>query len=287
MLTSQLFRKKKVFSFEVFPPKKDSSVSTIYKTLEKLKALSPDYISVTYGAAGGSSRLSIKIASDVKNIYGIESVAHIPCIDMTKSEVLAELHELKKDGIENILALRGDINPSVPPKQDFKYASDLIAFIRKHGSFNIIGACYPEVHPEAKSAEDDLQNLKMKVEAGASQLITQLFFDNSSFYRFRERARAVGIDVPIQAGIMPVTNKKQIARMVSLCGVAIPEKLSEIIEKYGDDSASLREAGIAYAIGQISNLAANGVDGIHLYTMNNAYVAKKICEATIPLICHE
>ncbi len=287
MLTSQLFRKKKVFSFEVFPPKKDSSVSTIYKTLEKLKALSPDYISVTYGAAGGSSRLSIKIASDVKNIYGIESVAHIPCINMTKSEVLAELHELKKNGIENILALRGDINPSVPPKQDFKHASDLIAFIRKHGNFNIIGACYPEVHPEAKSAEDDLQNLKMKVEAGVSQLITQLFFDNSSFYRFRERARAVGINVPIQAGIMPVTNKKQIARIVSLCGVAIPEKLSEIIEKYGDDPASLREAGIAYAIGQISDLAANGIDGIHLYTMNNADVAKKISEATVPLICHK
>lgn len=287
MLTSQLFRKKKVFSFEVFPPKKDSSVSTIYKTLEKLKALSPDYISVTYGAAGGSSRLSIKIASDVKNIYGIESVAHIPCINMTKSEVLAELHELKKNGIENILALRGDINPSVPPKQDFKHASDLIAFIRKHGNFNIIGACYPEVHPEAKSAEDDLQNLKMKVEAGASQLITQFFFDNSSFYRFRERTRAVGINVPIQAGIMPVTNKKQIARMVSLCGVAIPEKLSEIIEKYGDDPDSLREAGIAYAIGQISDLAANGIDGIHLYTMNNADVAKKISEATVPLICHK
>lgn len=287
MLTSQLFRKKKVFSFEVFPPKKDSSVSTIYKTLEKLKALSPDYISVTYGAAGGSSRLSIKIASDVKNIYGIESVAHIPCINMTKSEVLAELHELKKNGIENILALRGDIDPSVPPKHDFKHASDLIAFIRKHGNFNIIGACYPEVHPEAKSAEDDLQNLKMKVEAGASQLITQFFFDNSSFYRFRERTRAVGINVPIQAGIMPVTNKKQIARMVSLCGVAIPEKLSEIIEKYGDDPDSLREAGIAYAIGQISDLAANGIDGIHLYTMNNADVAKKISEATVPLICHK
>lgn len=279
MHTNELFRQKKVFSFEVFPPKKDSSVETIYKTLDELRGLSPDFISVTYGASGSASGLTVKIASDIKHKYGIESVAHLPCINLMKEEVLSTLRELKKAGVENILALRGDIRPDVPPKQDFRHASDLISFIRENGDFNIIAACYPEGHPESHSIAEDIRNLKKKVDAGANQLISQLFFDNDYFYSFLERAEIAGIQVPIQAGIMPVTNKKQIERMVSLCGATLPKKFTAVMERYGNNPSAMRDAGIAYAIDQIVDLSAHGVDGIHLYTMNNAYVAKKISEA--------
>lgn len=163
MHTNELFRQKKVFSFEVFPPKKDSSVETIYKTLDELRGLSPDFISVTYGASGSASGLTVKIASDIKHKYGIESVAHLPCINLMKEEVLSTLRELKKAGVENILALRGDIRPDVPPKQDFRHASDLISFIRENGDFNIIAACYPEGHPESHSIAEDIRNLKKKL----------------------------------------------------------------------------------------------------------------------------
>ena len=254
-------------------------METIYKTLDELRGLSPDFISVTYGASGSASGLTVKIASDIKHKYGIESVAHLPCINLTKEGVLSTLRELKKAGVENILALRGDIRPDVPPKQDFRHASDLISFIRENGDFNIIAACYPEGHPESHSIAEDIRNLKRKVDAGANQLISQLFFDNDYFYSFLERAEIAGIQVPIQAGIMPVTNKKQIERMVSLCGATLPKKFTAVMERYGNSPSAMRDAGIAYAIDQIVDLSAHGVDGIHLYTMNNAYVAKKISDA--------
>ncbi len=285
MRTNELFHQKTVFSFEVFPPKKDSSVGTVYSTLEELKGLSPDFISVTYGASGGAgNRLTVQIASDIKHRYGVESVAHLPCINFTKEEVLAILEDFRQNGIENILALRGDITPGVPPKTDFRHASDLVSFLRGHGDFNIIGACYPEGHPESPDIVSDIRSLKRKVDAGVSQLISQLFFDNDSFYSFLERARIAGIDVPVEAGIMPVTNKKQIERMVSLCKVALPKKFTTMMQKYENNPAAMRDAGIAYAVDQIVDLAAHGVDGIHLYTMNNAYVARKISEAVATLI---
>ena len=285
MRTNELFRQKTVFSFEVFPPKKDSSVGTVYSTLEELKGLSPDFISVTYGTSGGAgNRLTVQIASDIKHRYGVESVAHLPCINFTKEEVLAILEDFRQNGIENILALRGDITPDVTPKTDFRHASDLVSFLREHGGFNIIGACYPEGHPESPDIVSDIRSLKRKVDAGVSQLISQLFFDNDFFYSFLERARIAGIDVPIEAGIMPVTNKKQIERMVSLCKVALPKKFTTMMQKYENNPAAMRDAGIAYAVDQIVDLAAHGVDGIHLYTMNNAYVAKKISEAVATLI---
>ena len=194
------------------------------------------------------------------------------------------LEGFKQAGVENILALRGDVNPALVPKQDFRYASDLVSFIKENGDFNIIGACYPEGHSESSSLLDDIRNLKIKVDAGTDHLITQLFFDNSYFYSFRERASIAGINVPIEAGIMPAVNKKQIERMVTLCGVRLPKKFVTMMEKYENNPVAMRDAGIAYAVDQIVDLMAHGVDGIHLYTMNNPYIAKKIYAAISTLL---
>lgn len=285
MKIKEIYKKKQVLSFEIFPKKKTDSISTVYDTLDELKDLEPDFISVTYGAGGReSNKQSLEIASKIKNKYKIESVIHLPCINHTKEEVRNLLDEYKELGIENILALRGDINPNISPKNDFKYASDLIEFIKENGDFNIIAASYPEGHTESSSIIEDIKNLKIKVDAGAEGLITQLFFDNEHFYSFRERLALANIKVPIEAGIMPVTNKKQIERMVSLCGATLPKKFISIIDKYEHDQIALRDAGIAYAIDQIVDLIARGVDGIHLYTMNNPYIARRIYEATYSLL---
>lgn len=285
MKISEIFKDKKVLSLEIFPPRRTASIDIIYKTLDELKGLNPDFISVTYGAGGSENNTAtLEIASAIKNNYGIESVAHLPCINLNKSEVLNMLEGFKQAGIENILALRGDVNPGFPPQQDFRYASDLIAFIRQHGDFNIIGACYPEGHSECPNLADDIRNLKTKVEAGTNQLITQLFFDNSYFYSFRERACNAGINVPIEAGIMPVVNNQQIKRIVSLCGVRLPKKFVTMMERYEHNPAAMRDAGIAYAVDQIVDLLVQGVDGIHLYTMNNAYIARKIYTAISTLL---
>ena len=274
MKTCELFKVKRVLSFEIFPPKRTDSVNTIYDTVEKLKGLNPDFISVTYGAGGSESNTeTLKIASAIKNNYGIESVVHLPCINLTKNEALKMLENFKSAKIENILALRGDVNPSFMPKNDFKYASDLISFIKENGDFNIIAACYPEGHVECPTIIEDIRNLKSKVDAGANQLITQLFFDNNYFYSFKERAGIAGINVSIEAGIMPVVNKKQIERMVTLCGVNLPKKFLAIMHRYENNPEAMRDAGIAYAVDQIVDLIAQGVDGIHLYTMNNPYIA--------------
>ncbi|HHU76485.1 MAG TPA: methylenetetrahydrofolate reductase [NAD(P)H] [Firmicutes bacterium] len=281
MKTSEIFKTKTVFSLEIFPPKRTTSIEVIYRTLDELQGINPDFISVTYGAGGSEANsTTLEIASSIKNNYGIESVAHLPCIYLDKPGVHKILRGLQSAGVENILALRGDVNPDLEPKKDFRYASDLVSFIRENGSFNLIGACYPEGHNEAPSLADDLRNLKIKVDAGVDHLITQLFFDNSYFYSFRERARAIGIDVPIEAGIMPVLNKKQIERMVSLCGVNLPRKFITMMEKYENNPAAMLDAGIAYAVDQIVDLLAHDVDGIHLYTMNNPYIAQKIYAAT-------
>ena len=279
MRIKDIFNKKIVFSFEVFPPKKTSSIDTIYKTIDELHDLKPDFISVTYSAGGsGNGGLACEIASRIKET-GITPVIHLPCINYTCEEISTTLDEIKSRGIENILALRGDINPDIPQKHDFLHASDLITFIKSKGDFDIAGACYPEGHPDSENLFDDIMNLRKKVEAGADHLISQLFFDNNYFYEFREKAMLAGINVPIEAGIMPVVNKNQIERMVTTCGASLPKKFVKIMQKYEHNPDALRDAGIAYAVNQIIDLAANGVDGIHLYTMNNAYVARKISEA--------
>lgn len=291
MKIANLFKenKKTVFSFEVFPPKKDSPIESVYSKMEELCALKPDFISVTYGAGGtvGHSR-TCEIASKIKYDFGVESVAHLTCVNSTKEDIDINLADLKANGIENILALRGDYVEGVEPKHDFKYASDLCEYIEKTDEyrefFDIGGGCYPEVHGEAEDEIEDILNLKKKVDAGASHLISQLFFDNNAYYRFIERAKIARINVPIEAGIMPITNKKQITRMVSMSGACLPAKFSKILQKYENKPEALRDAGIAYAIEQIVDLIANGVDGIHLYTMNNPYIAQKITEAVVNLL---
>lgn len=284
MKIRELFDRKTVFSFEVFPPKKTSSVDVIYKTLDELHDLKPDFISVTFGAGGSSNnKFACDVASKIKN-NGITPMIHLPCINYTKEEVSSTLSEIKNRGIENILALRGDRNPDIEPRKDFPHASDLITYIKSKGDFDIAGACYPECHPDSDTIIDDIINLKKKVDAGATHLISQLFFDNDAFYDFREKTILAGINVPIEAGIMPVVNKNQIERMVTTCGVSLPRKFVRIMQKYENNPEALRDAGIAYAINQIVDLIASGVDGIHLYTMNNPYVARKISEAVSGII---
>ena len=246
MNIAELFKEKTVFSFEVFPPKKESGVETIYQTLKDLKDLRPDFISVTYGAGGTgvANATTIDLCSKIKNEYHIETIAHLSCLYNTKESVDKILEQLKAKGIENILALRGDVNPDYEVKKDFQYASDLTEYIlAKNMGFYVSGACYPEVHQEAENMVEDIKNLKKKVEAGADHLISQLFFDNHAFYDFIEKVRIAGIDVPVEAGIMPVTNKKQIERMVSMCGASIPAKLSKVLQKFGDDPIAMRDAG--------------------------------------------
>ena len=271
---------KTVFSCEVFPPKKTSPVDSIYKTLDGLKDIRPDFISVTFGAGGSATvnQTTHEIAAIVQNRYGIPSMAHLTCVGAGREDVDRILARLKADGVDNVLALRGDVNPDYPPKTDFAHANELIAYIRAHSDIGVSAACYPEGHPESPDPVSDIRYLKEKVDAGAQHLVSQLFFDNEDFYRFLERCRIAGINVPIEAGIMPVLSARSIQRMVSLCGASMPRKLTRLLARYGDHPQALREAGIAYAIDQISDLIAAGVDGIHLYTMNNPEVSRQIAD---------
>lgn len=286
MKIRELFRNEKtVFSFEIFPPKKDGSIETVYKTLDELTDLHPDFISVTYGAGGSVPGCSTReIVSAIKEKYHTESIAHLTCVNSTKEDIDRIISEFERYGIENVLALRGDVNPDIPPKEDFKHASELIAYMKQRSSLGFSGACYPEGHPESSSLDEDIENLKRKVDAGAEHLMSQLFFDNSQFYRFLEKARAAGITVPIEAGIMPCVNAKSIQRMVGLCGASLPPKFTKLIARFGDNPNAMRDAGIAYANEQIIDLVTNGVDGIHLYTMNNPHVARKISEGVSSVI---
>ena len=270
-----------VFSLEVFPPKKfKDNVNIVYETIEQLTDINPDYISVTYSAGGkGNTDNGGKIASMIKGIHNVEAVAHLTCLTNSFAEIDNTIQTFKKYGVENILALRGDTNPDIPPKKDFTYASDLVSYIKmNYPEMGIAGACYPEVHVEAENDVQDILNLKKKVDAGTDVLISQLFFDNELFYNFMKKVRLAGITVPVEAGIMPVTNANQVLRMVDMCGASLPRKFSMMIQKYGNNPEAMRDAGIAYAVNQIVDLIANGVEGIHLYTMNNPYVATKIYE---------
>ena len=286
MKIAKLFENgRTVFSFEIFPPKKDGSIDTIYSTLAALSDLRPDFISVTYGAGGSAAGCStIELAEYIKEKCHTEAVAHLTCVNSTKSDIDRIIKDFESHGIENVLALRGDINPDFPPKEDFKHASDLISYMKERSDLGFSGACYPECHAESANIVDDIRNLKIKVDAGASHLISQLFFDNNCFYEFIEKARIAGINVPIEAGIMPCVNAKQINRMVTMCGASLPPKFVKLIQRYGDNEEAMRDAGIAYAVDQIIDLVANGVDGIHLYTMNNPYIARKISESVEKVI---
>lgn len=279
MRIKEHYKNKPVISLEIFPPKPGSPLDGVFATIDALSVLRPDYISVTYGAAGGSRSYTVEIADTIKNKYGIEALAHLTCINSSREEVAAILERLQKANVENVLALRGDRpedQSMASPSTDFAYAADLIAYIKTTADFCIGAACYPEVHTEAENALADLRNLKKKVDTGVDFLITQLFLDNSLFYAFRDKLEKMRIEVPVSAGIMPVLNKKQIERITSLCGASIPPKFRRILDKYENNPEALREAGIAYATEQIIDLLSSEVDGIHLYTMNRPEVAKQI-----------
>lgn len=281
MKIKDLFEQRKtVISLEIFPPKLDSPVETVYKTLDELSDLRPDFISVTYGAGGKAKDRTVEIASRIKNHYGIESLAHLTCICSTKDQIANNLEEMERENIENILALRGDIpeDPDFvfPNPLQYEYAADLIKEIKKSGRFCIGGACYPEGHIECENKIKDIKYLKQKVDVGLDFLITQLFFDNESFYRFMEELDLAGIEIPVSAGVMPVLNKNQIIRIVKLAGCNLPPKFKRIVDRYENNPAALKEAGEAYAIEQIIDLMAWGVRGIHLYTMNKPDTARRI-----------
>lgn len=272
--------KKTVLSFEIFPPKSDDELNNIDPTLEILAEMNPSYISVTFGAGGSSNNnKTITLAKKIKEQYNIEPVVHLTGLCYDKNEINSFLDELKSEGLENILALRGDRNPKVPAKDVFPYASNLIEHIKEYdNSFCIAGACYPECHPDSKNRISELRNLKTKVDAGAELLLSQLFFDNAAFYKFVEDCRIAGIDTPVIPGIMPVINAKQIIRMVNICGATLPNKFEKIVSKFADNKEALFDAGMSYALSQVIDLIVNDVDGVHLYTMNNPTVAKRICE---------
>ncbi len=280
MKIKELFKNKPVISLEIFPPKPETPIDTILNTIDELSGLEPGFISVTYGAGGSSRAHTVKIADLIKNKYGIEALAHLTCISSTKEEIDNTLEQLKKSNIENILALRGDVpegeDSAMPDNCRYRYASDLISQIKAKDGFCIGAACYPEGHIECRDSVSDLKHLRKKVECGADFLITQLFFDNNLFFSFLEKLDIMGVSIPVSAGIMPVINKKQIERITSLCGASLTPKFRRILDKYGDNPAALKEAGIAYAAEQIIDLLSFGVDGIHLYTMNRPEIAKKI-----------
>lgn len=287
MINNSIFDEKTVFSFEVFPPKKNSSIDTIYSTLDELSDLSPDFISVTYGA-GGSENCSntLEIAKRIKKSCNVESVVHLPCLYLSKDEASSMLKEFQENSIENILVLRGDRIEGRTISGDFLHASDLSNYIKSStgSAFHLSAACYPENHPESEDVFKEIHNLKFKVDSGCNHLISQLFFDNQIFYKFIENCRLAGITAPIEAGIMPVTNRAQIERMINRCSVVLPEKYRVMLDKYGNNDDAIMDAGIAYAVNQIIDLVSHGVDGIHLYTMNKPVVAKKIYDAVKNII---
>ncbi len=267
---------KPTLSFEIFPPKKDGQFDTILTTIGALACLDPDLISVTYGAGGSTRGNTAAIAERIMTDYSIPALAHLTCIGASKAEMKDILDDMKARGIKNILALRGDMTDE--GTKDFTHAKDLIKFIKENYDFKVFAACYPEKHVEAESLEKDIEHLKEKCDMGVDMLVTQLFFDNDNFLRFRDKIDRAGITCPIDVGIMPLSSASQLDRMCKMCGAQIPAKIAKIADTYGDNAMAMQEAGITYATEQISELLTEGVTGIHLYTMNKAEIAKSICE---------
>lgn len=279
MKIKELFKQKQpTISFEVFPPNKIYTLEKVYEVIDELSLLKPDFMSVTYGAGGSTRRNTVDIASKIKNINNIEALAHLTCIGATKKEIDEILKDLDKNNIENIMALRGDIPQECKNKiGEFSHANDLIKYIKEYGDFSIGGAFYPEGHQETNDLLD-LFNLKTKVDSGTDFLISQIFFENEKFYEFKEKLGKLNIKTPLIAGVMPITNGKQIRRITSMCGCSIPEKLKKILDRYEDNPIAMREAGIAYAMEQIIELISDDIAGIHIYTMNRVEASKKIME---------
>lgn len=259
----------------MFPPKLGTELEQSRKTVAEMAALRPDFISVTYGAAGSTARFTAELAEEVENC-GVAALAHVTCVSSDEESLLGYLESLKANGIQNILALRGDMPQGREPKKTYAHASDLAAAIKKMGDFCVGGACYPEGHPEAASVAADIEALKLKAESGCEFFTTQMFFDNDIMYSFMTKFQRKGINIPVVAGIMPITNARQLARSASLSGTTVPRRLREIVERFGDKPLAMRQAGIAFATEQIIDLIANGVNNIHIYAMNKPDVASEI-----------
>lgn len=280
-ITEILSEARLSLSFEVFPPKTETSFESVRYAVEEIAKLSPSFMSVTYGAGGGTSRYTLDIAKNIKELYGVPTLAHLTCVSSTRETVRQKIAEIKAAGITNVMALRGDI-PAGPEGADlscrnFHHAVDLICELKASGAELCIGgACYPEVHPESRDQREDIRRLKEKVDAGADFLTTQMFFDNNLLYNFLYKIREAGITVPIIPGIMPITNASQLDRAIKLSGSFIPQRFKSLVDRFGSDPAAMKQAGIAYATDQIIDLYANGVRNVHVYSMNKPDVAAKI-----------
>ncbi len=279
-LTEILKKQEFSLSFEVFPPKTDDVYDSVKTATEEIAKLSPAFMSVTYGAGGGTSRYTLEIARNIKERFGVESLAHLTCVSSTRETVQARIEDVKAAGVENIMALRGDIPQNMLGEDrslwQYRHAIELVREIKAAGDFCVGGACYPEVHPESVSQKEDIRFLKEKVDAGCDFLTTQMFFDNNLFYNFLYKIREAGITVPVVAGIMPITNAKQVERAVKLSGSFMPQRFKSIVDKFGQDAAAMKQAGIAYATDQIIDLFANGITNVHVYSMNKPDVAKTV-----------
>ncbi len=282
MKLSELFNSDKLsLSFEVFPPKTDTAFESVKHATEEIAKLRPSFMSVTYGAGGGTSKYTLEIAKNIKANYGVPTLAHLTCVSSTKETVRKKIEEIRAAGIENIMALRGDLTPELMASDrsgwDYRHAVDLIRDLREYGGDICIGgACYPEIHPESANQKEDITHLKEKVDAGCSFLTTQMFFDNNLLYNFLYKIREAGITVPIIPGIMPITNGNQVERAIKLSGSFMPQRFKSLVDKFGDIPAAMKQAGIAYATDQIIDLFANGITNVHVYSMNKPDVAAAI-----------
>ena len=282
MKLSDLLNKEKLtLSFEVFPPKTDMAFDSVKNATEEIAKLDPLFMSVTYGAGGGTSKYTLEIAKNIKQAHGVPTLAHLTCVSSTRETVKRKIEQIKEAGIENIMALRGDLTPELEAsdrgKWDYKHAIDLIRDIQESGAgFCIGGACYPEIHPESANQKEDIKYLKEKVDAGCSFLTTQMFFDNNLLYNFLYKIREAGITVPVIPGVMPITNANQVDRAIKLSGSFMPQRFKSLVDKFGHSPEAMKQAGIAYATDQIIDLFANGITNVHVYSMNKPDVAAKI-----------
>ena len=282
MKLTELFKQNRLsLSFEVFPPKTDTAFESVKHATEEIAKLHPSFMSVTYGAGGGTSRYTLEIAKNIKEHYAVPTLAHLTCVSSTKDTVKAKIAEMKAAGIENVMALRGDLTPEMLNSDrdswHYRHAIDLIHDIRESGAeFCIGGACYPEIHPESANQAEDIRYLKEKVDAGCSFLTTQMFFDNHLLYNFLYKIREAGITVPIIPGVMPITNANQVERAIKLSGSFMPQRFKSLVDKFGYSPLAMKQAGIAYATDQIIDLYANGISNVHVYSMNKPEVAEQI-----------
>ncbi len=279
-ITDLLNNDSLTLSFEVFPPKTETGFDSVKEATEKIAELKPAFMSVTYGAGGGTSKYTLDIAKNIKERYGVPTLAHLTCVSSTKETVHRRIADMKAAHIENVMALRGDIPDSMTETDrsgwDYRYAIDLVRELKNEGSFCIGGACYPEIHPESRNQKEDVLRLKEKVDAGCDFLTTQMFFDNNLLYNFLYKIREQGITVPVIPGVMPITNANQIERAIRLSGSFMPRRFVSLVDKFGGDPAAMKQAGIVYATDQIIDLFANGIKNVHVYSMNKPDVAEKI-----------